>query len=232
MVVKKEVEKTITKFVREAFPKREQEVAIKHFGDITGVDDFKEYPVGIIVGMHSLYFTDYAREAERLFGQYTTAEHWYRWDDIFSEVDYTYKVKNPVFRDSRVYSIFKQFCIGATIQAVGRWRPYRPHGRKFCDIFLLNNYNTGLPVHPMRKDELFKFLEVPSGKRPKIKTSDKIAEAATAIMECNGRVKNADIREATGFDKVKVSKHLRRYAQKMNWIQDSDYYYYEQTLIP
>jgi hypothetical protein len=227
IIVKKEVEKPIAKFISEAFPKRKPKPVIKHFGDITGVDDFKEYPVGIIVGMHSLYFTDYARESVRLFGQYTTAEHWYRWDDIFSEVDYTYRVKNPVFRDSRVYSIFKQFCIGATIQAVGRWRPYRRHRRKFCDIFLLNNYNTGLPVHPMRKDELFKFLEVPSGKRPKIKTSDKIAEAATAIMECNGRVKNSDIREATGFDKVKVSKHLRRYAQKMKWIQDRDYYYYE-----
>jgi len=198
-----------------------------HFGGDNS--ETGHYPVGIIVGMHSLYFTDYAREAERLFGHYTTAQHCYRLVEIFSEVDYTYKVKNPIFKDSRVYSIFKQFCIGAAIQAVGRWRPYRPHKRKFCHIFLLNNYNTGLPVSPMLKYELFEFLNATSKDKPS--DADRIRKAAWKIMRKNGQVKNKDIRDELSFSKdkkSKVSKVLSSMAKRMGWRQDVDYYYYEQ----
>jgi len=229
IIAKQAVEEDLKEFIKNTFPGRKPEPVIKHFGDITGVDDFKEYPVGIVVGMHSLYFTDYAREAERLFGEYTTAEHRYRWTEIFSNEEYTYKVINPFFTDPKVYSMFKQFCIGAAIQAIGRWRPYRSHGRTFCHIFLLNNYSTGLPVSPMQKNELFEFLNATSKSKPN--DADRIRKAAWNIMRKNGRVKNEDIRDELSFSKdrkSKVSKVLSPMAKRMGWRQDEDYYYYEQ----
>ena len=231
IITKKAVKESIEKLVKSSFSDKDPPPVVKHFGDITGVDDFKDYEVGIIVGMQTLYFTDYAREAERLVRNYSTGRCYYDWVKIQSTEKYTYEVLNPRFEDPFVQSMFKHFCLGATVQAIGRWRPYRKEEREFCDIFLLNNYATGLPVHPMDKDELFEFLKTPLEDRPEPKDRDLIEKLAWQIMKEKGCVKNEYIRDVLNYcqDKTsKVSKVLSPLAKRMEWRRDNHNVYHEQ----
>jgi len=226
IIAKKDLKENLYNFIEEEFSDRLEQIKIKHFGDISGVDVFKRYPVGIVIGMNNLSFTGYAREVQRLFGECLTAEHEYGWTELLSTQDYTYKVKNPIFRDPLAQAMFRQFCIGSTIQAIGRWRPYEKHGRDFCHIFLLNNYDTGLAVRPVTKAQLYQFLDLPN---PTQENKGKQVEIiATEIMRSKGRVKNSDVRKRTGYNKSTVSNSLKRFAQRVGWIQRKDHYYYEQ----
>ena len=222
IILKEKVEKELEEFIDEEFSDRDPRPLIKHFGDITGIDVFKDFKVGIITGMQNLSFADYAREVERLFGSYLTAEHEYKWTELLSTQDYTYKVKNPVFKDKRLQARFRQFCIGNAIQAVGRWRPYRPHGRDFCHIFLLNNYNTELPVRPVSKAQLLHFLGLPytdAGSKNHV-----IQIMAHEIVTRKGCVRPKDIIDETEFNKGTVSNSLKEFANEMKWKKDGHSY--------
>ena len=226
IIAKKDLKENLYNFIEEEFSDRLERIKIKHFGDISGVDVFKKYPVGIVIGMNNLSFTDYARQVQRLFGKCLTAEHDYGWTELLSTQDYTYKVMNPVFADPLVQAMFRQFCIGSTIQAIGRWRPYEKHDRDFCHIFLLNNYDTGLAVRPVSKAQLYQFLDLPN--RTQENKGKQVEIIATEIMRSEGRVKNSDVRERTGYNKSTVSNSLRKFAQRVGWIQRENHYYYEQ----
>jgi hypothetical protein len=225
IITKKKVKADLQDFIESELKAQRDLVRIKHFGEITGRDLFEDYQVGIITGMHNLSFVQYAKEVERLFGSYSTAEHEYEWVELLSTQEYTYKVKNPVFKDKRVQNMFRHFCIGSTIQAIGRWRPYTAKDREFCHIFLLNNYDTGLPVRPVTKAQLLQFLGMPyvdAGKKSHV-----VAITALEIMKSKGKVKNSDIRERTDFHKTTISNALKDFARKMRWFRGKNHYYYD-----
>jgi hypothetical protein len=223
IITKQKVQKDLETYINREFGDRKPAPVIRHFGDFTGLDIFKEFQVGIITGMHNLSFGDYARQTEQLFESYRTGEHGWEWVELLSTQNYTYKVKNPVYKDPAVQARFKQFCTGATIQAIGRWRPYRTHGRRFCHIFLLNNYDTGLPVRPVSKAQLFEFLGV---RGEDVESSaEKVARAANRIMAARGKVSAGDVCKETGLRGPNVSKQLRTHAIDMEWLKDHRYYY-------
>ena len=112
------------------------------------------------------------------------------------------------------------------IQAIGRWRPYRDHGRKFCDIFLLNNYDTELAVRPVSKTQLYQFLELPfENVGP---SAHVVAVTAHDIMQSKGKVKNSDIRDRIEFKQDAVGRDLGRFAKRVGWVRDEKDYYHEE----